>query len=258
MRYIKSIFLCVFFVGTYNHSVGQITANRSFYDKLKTYDLSKVINPDSIIDDINEKFKRPEPLGFIGPVFQRFQIHFSSFKKNKDNPFEYGVTGKTKVNDNICSFSGTITITSATYDTSGLMKDIGFPLYKGGYITSKVVLYEDKSDNGSGSIKGELTTEVYFDENGKLFYQALMLISDGFANNQFEGSWTSYATGKVKKCNWGDFRIPDSGNLDNGTGEFAVSDEYVNNGWANYELAYHSDKPENKKAREKESEQWWQ
>ena len=54
----------------------------------------------------------PEPIGFIGNDYQRFYIHFSSVIKNKKNPYQYDVRGKTKVKNTRHAFKGTITIYS--------------------------------------------------------------------------------------------------------------------------------------------------
>jgi hypothetical protein len=235
MRYAKKL-LCsfLFVILFYNCANAQATKSNSFYDELKRYDLSKVFNPDSIIDDGNEKFKRPEPLGYIDPNYQRFQIHFISIGKDNSNPYVYNITGKTKVKDYICNFTGTITVDEATYDTSGLMNDIGFPEYRAGLITAIVIIEEYKMQPGSGIIKGKIKTDIYFDAKKDIHYSALMLIADGFFNNQIEATWTSYKTGKSKTCNWGDFRIPNSGDLDIGSGEFAVNSKYKENGWISY------------------------
>ena len=216
------------------YSVGQNKHGNSFYTKVKNYDLSSVFMPDSITDDANDRHKRPEPLGYIDPDYQRFQIHLTSISKSESNPYVYQITGKTKVKDNICRFKGTITIVAADYDSSSLMEDIGFPQYKQGLIVGQVQIEEDKTQAGSGVIKGKILTDVYFDSKDRIHYSALMLIADGFSNNQVEGSWTSYKTGKTKRCNWGDFRIPDSRDLDFGTGEFSVNPKYKQNGWADY------------------------
>jgi len=226
---IATLFLTIF---VKTNSLGQDSL--SFLYKMKYFDLSSVFNPDSITDDGNEKVKRPEILGFIDTNFQRFQIHFTSFRQSKSNPYEYKVAGKSKVKNNICSFTGTITVVAATYDTSSLMTLIGFPKYKGGNITGQVLIYEDKNQPGSGFIKGELNTEIYFDDKGQIHYSALMLVADGFSNNQFKGNWTSYKSGKTKKCNWGDFRIPDSNKFDGGTGDFMPEKKYLDNGWRDY------------------------
>ena len=252
-----TLFLLTFFV--LKQSSGQIAKSLSFYKKIKDYDLSSVLNPDSITDDGNEKQRRPELLGFIDSSFQRFQIHFTSFVKSKSNPYEYVIIGKTKIKDNICNFKGTITVVAAIYDTTSLMRDIGFPTYREGNITSKVMLYEDKKQYGSGTITGELSTDIYFDDKGKIYYSALMLVADGYSNNQFKGSWTSYNTGKTKKCNWGDFRIPESDGLDGGTGEFMPQEKYLDNGWRDYYnyLIGGLDESKRLEAERIENIKWW-
>ena len=242
-----------------NHSNGQDTSSSNFYNQIKNYDLSSVFNPDSIIDDGNIKYKHRDPLGYIDTNYQRFQIHFTSIVKSKFNPYEYKILGKTKVKDNICSFTGTITVIAADFDTSRLMKEIGFPTYKEGYITGHIQIYEDKNQSFSGFINGQLSTDCYIYNKGKINYNALMLVADGFFNNQFEGEWTSYKTGKTKKCNWGDCRIPDSKYLDGGTGEFYPEEKYIDNGWRNYYncLTGSMDDKKTKEAERIENIEWW-
>ena len=84
-------------------------------------------------------------------------------------------------------------------------------------------------------------------------------LADGFSNNECIAIWTSYKTGKKMKCNWGDFRIPNSGRLDIGAGEFSVAEEYVKYGWENYTRAWndHPESPAVRQARKKENEKWW-
>src|SRR5262245_57367619 len=86
------------------------TKSVDFYPSIKDYDLSKLWHSDSLhIEGDGDKISFPEPLGYIGDSFQRFYIHYISVTKNKSNSYQYDVFGKTKVNDNICSFHGTIT-----------------------------------------------------------------------------------------------------------------------------------------------------
>ncbi len=239
----------------------QDTTTSDFFDQIKTYDLSTVIAADSILtedrEDGKEKFKRAEILGIIGDDYQRFYIHFISVIQNPTNPYEYLVYGKTKVKETICSFQGTINITQARIYKSG---DI--PTYKQGCATCDVILYEDKKQPSTGFIKGKLNSEFLIDNKGQFRYDALMFVADGFSNNQFIGSWTSYKTNMTKKCNWGDYRIPECNWLngcDIGAGEFSISDKYLKNGWENYRLAYSCDpdSPESIMARQKENEEWW-
>jgi hypothetical protein len=44
-----------------------------------------------------------------------------------------------------------------------------------------------------------------------------------------------YGNPKLKICNWGEFRIPFSGDLDIGAGEFSPNPKYFSKGWADYE-----------------------
>jgi len=255
-KFIPILILSIVFMS--NHLNGQVTSSKTLYEKISKYDLSTVIFPDSICDDNNDKFIRPELLGYIGSNFQRFQIHFTTIVRSITNPYEYKITGKTKVRDNICSFTGTMTVSEATNDSSDLMEEIGFPTYTRGFITFLVQINEDKTHAGSGFIKGELTTDIYFDDKDSIHYQALMLVADGFSNNQFEGTWTSYQTGILKKCNWGDFRIPDSKDLDGGTADFYPMEKYLENGWRNYyNCMSDDDESKRKEAQRIEESVWW-
>lgn len=258
IRYITITFLTVIlFCKTY----AQDSTTTDFFDQIKTYDLSTIITADSILpwdrEDKNEKFKREEILGFIGDDYQRFFIHFVSVIQNPTNPIEYLVYGKTKVKETICSFQGTITIRQARIYKIG---DI--PAFKQGYAICDVILFEDKKQPSTGSIKGKLKSEFIIDDKGRFLYDAINFVADGFSNNQFVGNWTSYKTKISKKCNWGDYRIPEcnwSNGCDIGAGEFSISPKYLKNGWENYKLANlnNPDSPESRKARKKENEEWW-
>lgn len=238
----------------------QDTTTTDFFEQIKAYDFSVILATDSILtedkEDGKEKFKRAEILGFIGDDYQRFFIHFVSAIQNPTNPFEYLVYGKTKVKETICSFQGTITIRQARIYNSGEI-----PTYKQGIATCDVILYEDKKQPLTGFIKGVLESQFLIDNKGQFRYDAIMFVGDGFSNNQFVGSWTSYKTSVSKKCKWGDYRIPECGDLDIGAGEFSPADKYLKNGWENYRKAYSYSDPNNlnsKQARQKEDEQWWE
>jgi hypothetical protein len=258
LRHITIIALTVLL---FSKTYAQDTTTIDFFDQIKTYDLSTIITADSILtedrEDGKEKFKRAAILGFIGDDYQRLFIHFISVIQNPTNSYEYLVFGKTKVKETICSFQGTITIIQARIYKSG---DI--PTYKQGFAICDVVLYEDKKQLSTGFIKGKLKSEFLIDNKGQFRYDAISFITDGFSNNQFVGIWTSYKTNTTKKCNWGDYRMPECNWLngcDIGAGEFSISDKYLKNGWENYRLAYSydPDKSESVKARQIEDEQWW-
>lgn len=207
----------------------------NFFDQIKNYDLSTVLIADSFLaedkEDGKEIIKRAEILGFIGDDYQRLFIHFISAIQNPTNPYEYLVYGKTMVKETVCAFQGTITVKQARIYKSG---DI--PTYKQGYAVCDVIFYEDKKQLSTGFFKGKLNSNFIIDNKGQFRYDAIMFVADGFSNNQFEGSWTSYKTKTTKKCNWGDYRIPNCGDLDIGAGEFSVNERYVKNGWLSYLL----------------------
>lgn len=233
----------------------QDTTTTDFFDRVKNYDLSKVLTADSFLDEESkDKIERTEILGFIGDDFQRFYIHFVSIIQNPTNPYEYLVYGKSKVKETICSFQGTIAIRQAKLYTS-----VDIPTYKQGFAICDVVLYEDKKQTSTGFFKGQLKSEFLIDDKKQFRYDAISFMADGYSNNQFIGNWTSYKTTASKKCHWGDYRIPQCGDLDIGAGEFSANDNYLKNGWTNYRLAWatYPETTEVKQAREKEKEEWW-
>lgn len=240
----------------YTHAQERPSVN--FYENIKNYNLHDLWTGDSIIiEDGPERRLFPEPIGFIGDNFQRFYIHYTSVIKSKDTPYLYHVTGKTRVKNNICNFRGQIYIQKAVLYT--VAESPAYSNLKSGSVSCQITLYEDSTQNGSGMIKGKLVSDFYLDKGGRVHYSGLMFTTDFFYNNSCEAIWTSYKTGISKKCNWGDFRIPGSGQMDNGVSEFHVIDKYVRNGWENYRSAWtgNPEAPEVVKARAEEFRKWW-
>ena len=216
----------------------QAESTRDFYDSIKYYDLSKLWSSDSLLnlawvddtmyfDPKMEVF--PEPIGFIGNDYQRFYIHFTSVIKNKKNPYQYDVRGKTKVKNTRHAFKGTITIYSAdTYKV-----EHSPPIIRG-YVSCHYKFYEDSDTAGSGCLEGDSRSDwcIY---HHRLRYDNIDGIADGYCNNMFTGTWTNYKTRQKLKCNWGNERIPDSKGLDVGAGEFSVNEKYLPNGWSTYQ-----------------------
>ena len=231
----------------------QTAKSVDYFDSIKNYNLIKLWRGDNIQAEGNgDKIPFPEPLGYIGDNYQRFYIHFITVLKSQENPYQYKVYGKTKVKDNICDFNGTITVKKAM-----LYKVSDDPGYKQGSVICEVIFYEDSTHASSGVIKGTLTSNFYLDKTGKLHYDALMLVADGYYNNQSKTTWTSYKTGKRKKCNWGDFRMPDSKDLDSGAGDVSINKKYIKNGWETFVAAYSADSDTAKKAQQAEDVKWW-
>jgi hypothetical protein len=231
----------------------------NFKDKIFEYDFSRLwtVKKLNFSPDIRNPI-RPEPLGFIGDNFQRLFIHFNSGKKR--NSGNYFVTGKTKVKENICDFKGFMTIK--------MVQEFEIPYLEGsdyvvdprkirqGVLIGEYEFFEDSTQNHGGILKGKFVTNFYFDENNKIEYNTSEIFSDNYINNQFKGIWKSYSTGKQKKANWGDYRVPESQNLDMGAAEFSPLDKYLKFGWESYREAYFSTE-QNKEARKIEENEWW-
>jgi hypothetical protein len=162
------------------------------------------------------------------------------------------VEGKTRVKENICRFRGKITIQEAV-----LFAESELPAYKQGMVTCTIKLFEDSSKSSTGYIEGKMISSWYIDNKQRVYYDALTLSADGFSNNDTEAKWTSYKTKKSKVCNWGDFRIPGSDELDTGTGEFMVNEKYAKNGWQNYMKLISDNQVEAQKAQKLENKRWW-
>ncbi len=210
-----------------------LNANESevinFYDKIKNYDIGHIWTSDKIIvGDGSTPTQRREPLGYFGDNYQRFFIHFNSAVKEKSNPYVYLVNGKTKLKNNICNFQGKITILEAKIYKSWVLS------FKQGWVKGKYEFYEDVNQKGSGVFNGNFKTDFLIDKKGNLRYDALFIDADGFENNQFEGTWKKYNSKVLKKCNWGDYRIPDSDELDIGAGHFSPNPEFSKFGWEGY------------------------
>jgi hypothetical protein len=234
---------------------GQNTQTVNFIDEIKKRDASILWILDSIRIEHSDRYvERFPPLGYIGDNYQRIHVRFISVIQNPENKLEYFIYGKTKVRENICDFQGIITITKAE---KYLESDLDY--IDQGFISGKYKFFEDSKQSGTGTFSGEFRTDFYIDENDKLNYDALAFAAAGFMNNQFEGIWTSYLTGAQRKCNWGDYRIPDSGALDIGASELMIDEKYWQYGWQSFvtSLRYENNDPEVIEAKKIEEMKWW-
>jgi hypothetical protein len=109
----------------------------NFYQSIKNYNLSNLWKADSIIIETGpEKWPFPNPLGFIGEDYQRFYIHYLSVTKVNNYPYVYKITGKTRVKNNICNFTGQIRILKAVlYEEPGTSE---YKQFKTGLVTCQV------------------------------------------------------------------------------------------------------------------------
>jgi hypothetical protein len=196
--------------------------------------------------------------GFIGDNYQRIRIKFISVEKDKNNPEKYTIVGKSMVKNNICQFMGTIRITKARiykkmhwgvdseYYNRGIKKE--------GILIAEYHFVEESTQKDSGIFDGLLCTAWFIDKTGNLKYDNVENFSDSYINNQFVGIWKGYKNKFNKVCNWGESRVPLSGDLDIGAGEFSPADKYLQYGWKTYRDAYTNN---NKYAKQEEEKKWW-
>lgn len=195
-------------------------------EQFKDYDFSRLIFP-------NQNF-----LGFIGSNYKRIKIFYNSVVKDKASPYQYNIQGLTVVGNNKCDFSGELTIKEVLESKRmelGLdlmYESVGFKSQ--GIMIADYEYNEDKTQNHVGQFSGRMIIWWLIDKHGILHINDVNNYSDSYKNNQHIGTWTEYGKTDSKVCNWGVRRIPNSGDLDIGSGEFSVNPKYKNLGWEFY------------------------
>ena len=199
--------------------------------------------------DYSQVLMENDFLGYIGNG-QRLYMHFDTIYKDPVKPQYYHVEGKSKVKQNLCSFTGGITIHSfaPNEESDSLIKRY--------HLKAQYQLNEDANQRGSGFFVGRLTSD-FFIYRDSICFDEVEGGEDGYNNNQFEGRWTSYRTKASKKANFGVGRIPDSNDLDGGTAEFYVTPNKQHLGWESYMKAFETETPEGQKAQAEEDREWW-
>lgn len=195
-------------------------------------------------------------VGFIGDNYQRLRIKLLTVRPDAQRPGHYLVTGKSKVGENILPFEGTfrlLHVREAKTLPHGL-DGVPVPAVKTGILLAEYELKEPIGQQSAGAFRGVLRTDWYLDRKGKMQYDDINSYSDSFSNNQYVGTWQSYKTRRVKRCNWGDYRIPNADDLDQGAAEFSPADKYIAQGWQSYQQAWVENKAD---AREQEKAAWW-
>jgi hypothetical protein len=174
-------------------------------------------------------------LGFIGSDYQRLKIHFKKIIKSPNANQSYFVSGCSFVKDK-CDFEGSLIVNKVISKKGpyrGCDAEKSVTLEKG-LIIGSYNFKEDYKQNNSGVFNGTFFIHFIKMKNGKILYDTLDECSDGFWNTWFVGTWKSNSSGKLKQCTWGDYRIPMSGDLDVGAGEFYPNPKYYDFGWRAY------------------------
>ncbi len=178
-------------------------------------------------------------LGFIGDEYRRLRIFFTRISKNNTKPDIYEIKGISLVNENKCDFKGTIKITQVReyknmhYGCDDEFKDEGFKAQ--GLLIGNYKFNEDHNQDHSGTFEGVMTLFWFVDRYNIMHYDNLKShYSDSYCNNQYIGKWTGYNKSESKICNWGEYRIPFSGDLDIGASYFSPNPKYSDKGWSHF------------------------
>lgn len=171
----------------------------------------------------------PRQNGVIGNDYQRIQIYISRATKSKDNPAVYLISGKSKVKNNICDFSGEVELLKL-YDSE--TPDTGHS--RCASLVGKYIFYEDSTQKNSGFFQGIMDCTVYIDAANREIKLDDTSCSAYYYNRSFVGIWTSYTTKLSKKCIWGDDRLPYTFDFSSGDGVMIVREKYAKNGWESY------------------------
>lgn len=169
-------------------------------------------------------------LGYIGADYQRLHINFNSVKKASKT--KYIVSGEYKITAEARPFNGEIQITkikkyaNLNYGVDDFMKD------KINAQGIALVSYILKGDGGFQA-KGQMLIKWYINSDQRLTYDDISEDEDMYANDLFCGE-CNVGKAQIKPCAWGQYRIPNSGDLDVGAGEFSPNTKYLNNGWSDF------------------------
>jgi hypothetical protein len=176
-----------------------------------------------------------EFIGFIQPNYRKLEIVYKSVKKRLDKPDIYTVSGYSVVTKNRCEFTGEVVITQIReykkmhFGVDDEYKDRGIKAQ--GIAIGKYTIKENSEQKYSGVFEGVMVLKWYQDKGGNIKADDIRRYSDFYSNNQYIGTWHSYKSNKMKVANWGEWRIPYSGDLDIGEAEFYANPKYYKSGW---------------------------
>ena len=227
----------LFYVLILLYSTTIFTQPCTFEDIVKetTYDVpykkyTAPLNMEKVLNAEKSNF-----LGFIGTNYKRLRITFTSIKKSEKNKDVYEVEGfSTVMNKNKRTFKGTFSLQSHYKFTEPTFEE---PLKNGdieGFSTFSYQLTEDEKLSATGIFKGEMLVLWSKEANKKPIYSNIFFYTDGERNYQFFGTWTSYTTKKTSVASWGVYRIPCSGDFDEGVGDFIPKPQYWQYGWEEF------------------------
>lgn len=199
--------------------------------------------------------------GIIGDEHQRILVKILAVVKNRKNPYEYLIKGKSSVKENICQFSGKMTVVriqESRRTTFGVDNEFKDQSKTQGLLIGRYEFFENGSEPHSGVFSGLVKMKWYLNKKNRMSYDDINIQADGYFNNAFVGNWKMYRSNIVKKCNWADYRVPDCNcDFDIGSGDFKVSEKYWKNGWLDVALKNKVQGQDKDHKTIKRKKQWW-
>jgi hypothetical protein len=174
--------------------------------------------------------------GTIGKSNQRIEVRFLNILQDVNSKLKYRVSGKSKVNNNICDFIATIEL-KQVYELNTNNLECEGPSFPSGYVVGSYSMNEDSTQNHVGTFNGTFKSK-FVKSDGYIKKFKGWYKSHGV--NEFIGSWKEYGNSKSKYCAWG-LKIPPTKNddlfkpYDN---EFYLfNPKFLDKGWKNYVIA---------------------
>lgn len=169
--------------------------------------------------------------GVLGDDYQRIEIKFLSVKPAENNR-TYHVIGKSRVNNNICTFKGTIQILDIIRNTD---EDKDALEYYDGQVIGTYKFSKNPDQKHSGFFEGKFSTKFLFTEEHAIIADFGHYTLEGL--NEFKGTWTSYQTSESKRCDWG-LLPPDCKELfrHHENEVYMFNYKYIDKGWKSYIL----------------------
>lgn len=173
--------------------------------------------------------------GILGDNYDRIEIYINPDVERADS-LTFKVKGKSKVKKNICDFAGEIRVENI-YDVRERADDSDSSNYY--LMVGNYLLKEDESQNGTGIFKGTCGVYCNIDkDNKKVCLEVDLDGADGYNNRNYVGTWQSYKTKAVKRCIWGEYRLPYTFDFDIGDGEMRVNPKYNSPEWEQWKSEF--------------------
>lgn len=174
--------------------------------------------------------------GFASDSMTRVRLKFCSLRRKSSTL--YAVKGFFLYKDQMSSFHGDLKLTDVAlinpYDEGC---EDPYPIDR--IRAEGIVLANFRfALSDSGYLTGTCSAGWWIDSTNHIHVNYRGDCADGFVNNQFAGTYYSSSMRQSVEIAWGDFRIPFSGDLDLGAGEFSPNPKYADQGWQSYLDAY--------------------